>query len=163
MLTRRSVSALFMMWPFWAAAKDGGDKGDSANKDDKDDADDKDDDGPSTKKAESRFPQPVRVGALIGRQVLEPTEAQHVLGRVTGLVRSADGKVSMIMTIGGLFGFDTRLIAVPIEAVVLLGQYVAVVDFKPKELDAFPTASLSDATSLNSDDMIRVGLTRPFH
>ena len=106
-----------MMWPLCATAKDGGDKGDKTNKADKDDANDKEDDdvGPSTDKAESRFPQPVRVGALIGRQVLEPTEAQHVLGRVETLVRSADGKVSMIMTIGGLFGFDTRLIAVPIE------------------------------------------------
>ena len=157
MLTRRSLSALFMIWPLWAAAKDGGD---NANKD----ADaDKDDDGPSADKAESRFPQPVRVGALIGRQVLEPTEAQHVLGHVRALVRGADGKVSMIMTTGGLFGFDTRLIAVPIEAVVLLGQYVAIADFKPKELDAFPTASLSGTRPLNSDDMIRVGLTRPFH
>ena len=31
-----------------------------------------------------RFPQPVRVGDLLGREVLRPVESQDILGRVRG-------------------------------------------------------------------------------
>ena len=37
-----------------------------------------------TESAAMRFPQPVRVGDLIGREVLRPVESQDVLGRVRG-------------------------------------------------------------------------------
>ena len=117
-------------------------------------------------RAAKRFPQPVRVGDLIGRQVLQPTEAQHVLGRVAAIVRHDDGSMDMIVRFGGTLGIGTRLIAVPIEAVALLGEYVAIVDFTPDQLQGFPTApdASADATkALPPDNIIRVGLAKPFH
>jgi hypothetical protein len=118
---------------------------------------------PYTGEAAQRFPQPVRVGDLIGRQVLEPDEAQRVLGRVAAIVRHEDGSISMLMRVGGLLGFDTRLIDVPIGAVVLLGEYVSVEDISPEQLAAFPTATQTGLARLPPDSVIRVGLTGPFH
>ena len=47
--------------------------------------------------AARRFPQPVRVGDLIHRQVLRPVERQTVLGRVDGVARRADGAVLVVV------------------------------------------------------------------
>jgi hypothetical protein len=113
-------------------------------------------------RAAKRFPQPVRVGDLIGRQVLEPTEAQHVLGRVASVVRHDDGRMEMIVRFGGMLGIGTRLIAVPIEAVALLGEYVTIIDFTPEQLQGFPTTH-ETAPPLSPDNIIRVGLAKPFH
>jgi hypothetical protein len=118
---------------------------------------------PYTGEAALRFPQAVRVGDLIGRQVLEPTEDQHVLGRVDAIVRHPDGAISMLMRFGGVLGLFTRLIDVPISAVVLLGEYVSVEDFTPEQLAAFPAATEAGLTPLPPDTVIRVGLTGPFH
>ncbi len=115
-----------------------------------------------SERAARRFPQPVRVGELIGRQVLEPIEAQHVLGYVEAIVRRPDGSENMIVRFGGVLGFGTRLIAVPVEAVALLGEYVAIIDFTPEQLNGFPNAGQADP-ALPPDDVIRVGLAKPFH
>jgi hypothetical protein len=48
-----------------------------------------------------RFPQPVRVGDLIDREVLRPVESQDVLGRVRRLVRDRDGQVMVVVDFGG--------------------------------------------------------------
>lgn len=113
-------------------------------------------------RAAKRFPQPVRVGDLIGRQVLEPTEAQHVLGRVAAIVRRPDGSMIMIVRFGGVLGIGTRPIAVPVEAIALLGEYVAIIDFTPEQLSGFPTA-VEAGPPLAPNDVIRVGLAKPFH
>jgi len=71
--------------------------------------------------AAMRFPQPVRVGDLIGRQVLRPVESQDVLGRVRLVVRDKNGQIMVVIDFGGFLGFATRPIAVPVDATVLLG------------------------------------------
>jgi hypothetical protein len=110
-----------------------------------------------------RFPQPVRVGDLIGRDVLKPVEAQPVLGHVMAIVRRADGGLDVIIRFGGVLGFGSRPIAVPVEAVALLGEFVAVMDFTPEQLETFPTVGGSGPAPLGPDEVIRVGLVKPFH
>jgi hypothetical protein len=114
-------------------------------------------------RAAQRYPQPVRVGDLIGRDVLKPTEAQHILGHVDAVVRRADGGIDMVLSFGGLFGLGSRPIAVPIEAMALLGEYVSILDFTPAQLKAFPTDDGAGETALPANDTIRVGLVGPFH
>lgn len=116
-----------------------------------------------TDKSARRYPQPVRVGDLIGRQVLEPVPAQHVLGRVASVDQNARGGVDIVVRFGGFLGFGTRLIAVPVEAVALLGEHLAVLDFTPEQLREFPTADEAAERALAPDRSIRVGLTKPFH
>ena len=118
-----------------------------------------------------RFPQPVRVGDLICREVLRPVESQDVLGRVSRLVRDRDGRIMVVVDFGGFLGvgsrkivvFGTRAIAVPVDAMVLLGQDMEIVAFTPEQLRQFPTFSPSGTTDVANDTIIKVGLAKPSH
>ena len=113
--------------------------------------------------ASKRFPQPVRVGDLLTRTVLQPLESQPTLGRVAGVVKQADGTIDMVVNYDVLLGVFTRPIAVPVDGMALLGQYVEIVDFTPKQLDQFKTFDAAGTTSLPPDSIIKVGLARPSH
>ncbi len=113
--------------------------------------------------ASRRFPQPVVVATLLHRAVIEPVESQNSLGRVRSVVRRPDGQVELVMSYGGFLGFFSRPIAVPIDAVTLLGQVVEVMDFTPAQLGRFPTFAAADATPLPPGDIIKVGLAKPPH
>jgi hypothetical protein len=113
--------------------------------------------------AAMRYPQPVRVGDLLGREVLRPIESQDVLGRVRRLVRVGNGQIMVVVDFGGFLGFGTRPIAVPVDAMVLLGQDMEIVAFTPKQLRQFPTFSPSGATDIADDTIIKVGLAKPSH
>jgi hypothetical protein len=110
-----------------------------------------------------RFPQAVRVGDLLGRQVLRPVESQDVLGRVRGLVRDRDGRIMVVVDFGGFLGFGARPIAVPVDAMVLLGQDMEIVAFTPEQLRQFPTFSPSGTTDVADDAIIKLGLAKPSH
>jgi hypothetical protein len=110
-----------------------------------------------------RFPQPVRVGDLIGRPVLRPVESQDVLGRVRRIVRDREGQVMVVIDLGGFLGFGGRPVAVPADAMVLLGQDVEVVAFTPRQLRRFPTFSPSGTADVADDAVIKMGLAKPSH
>jgi len=116
-----------------------------------------------SERAARRFPQPVRVGDLIGRQVLRPVEQQDVLGRVARVVRRVDGAVLIVVSVGGVLGLGTRPVGVPVEATALLGEHLALLDLTPDQLRARPTFDAAGTTVISADQMIGVGLTRPFH
>ena len=118
---------------------------------------------PLAARAAARFPQPVRVGDLLGKEVLRPVEAQDVLGRVAAITRRPDGAVLIVVRLGGVLGLGARPVAVPVEATALLGPYLAVMDLSPEQLRALPTYDGAGAQMLPGDETIRVGLTRPFH
>ena len=113
--------------------------------------------------AAMRFPQAVRVGDLLHRDVLQPVESQDVLGRVRQVVRDSEGTIRVVIDFGGFLGFWTRPIAVPVDAMVLLGQDMEVVAFTPQQLQEFPTFTPSGSSSLPDDTVIRVGLAKPSH
>src|SRR5262249_12111264 len=54
-------------------------------------------------KMRRRFPQPVRIGALIGTRVLDYDDV--TVGWVRQVVRMPTGKLSLIVDFGGWFGF----------------------------------------------------------
>ena len=110
-----------------------------------------------------RFPQPVRVGDLIGREVLRPVESQDVLGRVRRVVRDQKGQIMVVVDFGGILGFGRRPIAVPVNAMALLGQDIEIVAFTPQQLQQFPTFSPSGTTAVANDAIIKVGLAKPSH
>jgi hypothetical protein len=110
-----------------------------------------------------RFPQPVRVGDLINRTVVRPLESRPVLGRVTDVIRAGNQRQQIVMRYGGLFGFGGRYIAVPIEAMALLGYELEVLDYTPRQLNAFPTFTATGTERLATNDVIRMGLARPSH
>ncbi len=113
--------------------------------------------------AAKRFPQPVRVGDLRDRWVLEPVESQPTLGRVHDVVKEADGTIAVIIDYGGFLGFHSRQIAVPVNAMVLLGHAMEVVDYDTEQLKKFPTFNPVGTKPLPPGAIIRVGLARPSH
>ena len=122
----------------------------------------------ATQQAAHRFPQPVRVGDLIHRQVLRPVEWQTVLGRVDGVARRADGAVLVVVDAQdagwrGTLGLGVRPVAVPSDALALLGEHLALMDLTPEQLRALPTFDPAGTAPVPPDDVIRMGLVRPFH
>ena len=113
--------------------------------------------------AARRFPQSVRAGDLLNRQVLRPIESQPTLGWVRDVVRRADGDIDIVVDYRGAFGLSARPIAVPVDAMVLLGEYMEIVDFNPDQLRQFQTFDAAGTTRLPPDTIIRVGLARPSH
>lgn len=84
-----------------------------------------------------RFPQPVRVGFLVGLPVID--ERSATVGRVREVVRTPEGKLRLVMPYGGLFGIGGRMVALPVEAVAMLGAQVAAVDMPRAALELAPT------------------------
>ena len=113
--------------------------------------------------AAMRFPQPVRVGDLLGRDVIQPVESQNYLGTVLQIVRNPDGTLAAVINLGGFLGFGSRPVFVPVDALVLLGQVVEVDASTPAQLRQLPTYSPGTAVPLPPDAIIKVGLAKPSH
>jgi hypothetical protein len=118
-------------------------------------------------KMNRRFPQPVRVGDLIGLPVLDWQDS--TIGYIRQVVRTPAGKIQLIVPYGkwlgwagygGPFDWGRRPVAVPIETVAILGRQVAALDMPREEFDGAPTYVASEATQLAPSDMIRIAITR---
>jgi hypothetical protein len=105
-----------------------------------------------------RFPQPVKVGDLIGLPVLDSHD--RTLGYVKSVVRTADGKIKLIMPYGGFLGWGRRAVAVPIEVVAIAGRQIAALDMTRAEFDAAPAWADALSQSLPAGETIRIGLYR---
>jgi hypothetical protein len=110
----------------------------------------------------SRFPQPVRVGDLIGLPVLDDYDV--TIGHVRNVVRTPHGKIQLVVTYGGWltgwFGWGARLVPVPIETVAILGRQLAALDMPPKEFAAARTWSATDGQPIPPNETIRIAITR---
>ena len=107
-------------------------------------------------KMRRRYPQPVKVGDLIGLPVLDDDD--RTLGHVRSVVRTASGKVQLIVPYGGFLGWRQRLVAVPIEVVAIAGRQLAALDMTRAEFDRAPVHDPAQARPLASDDSIRIAL-----
>jgi PRC-barrel domain len=113
---------------------------------------------PMEERTQRRFPQPVRVGDLIGLPVLDDNDS--TIGFVRQVVRTSEGKIKLIVSYSRWFGWFGQPVAVPIEAVIILGRQLASVDMAPSEYAAAPTWQEKDALILQNGETILVGLGR---
>src|SRR5215467_8414002 len=95
-----------------------------------------------------RFPQPARVGDLIGMPVLDLYS--KTLGYVRKLIRTPAGE-------RGWFG---RPVAVPLEALGIEGGHLVSLGMSPSEYAAAPTWRDTEGTPLPDDAIVRVALSR---
>ena len=71
----------------------------------------------------------VRVADLIGLPIVD--DSKVALGRVRGVAKTDDGKIELLLPLGGIFGFGERLVAVPIESAALIDGAIAIADVPP--------------------------------
>ncbi len=105
-----------------------------------------------------RFPQPVRVGDLIGLPVLDLDAS--TLGYVRQVVRAPQGKIELIVLYSRWWGWFGRPVAVPLEMVGIEGRQLVSLDMPPREYAAAPTWRNDDAQPLPADTMIKIALAR---
>jgi hypothetical protein len=109
-------------------------------------------------KMAGRFPQKVKVGDLIGLPVLD--DENSTLGHVQQVVRSPEGKIKLIVSYGRWFGWFGRPVAVPVEAVAILGKEIASVEMPPGEYEKAPTWMGGDDGPLSKSEIIHIALMR---
>jgi len=118
-------------------------------------------------KMNSRFPQPVRVGDLIGLPLLDDQDS--TIGYIREVVRTPSGKIQLIVPYGSWFGwvglggpFDwgRRPVAVPIETVAILGRQVDALDMPREAFDTAPTFGSGNARPIGADETIKIALGR---
>jgi hypothetical protein len=107
---------------------------------------------------QTRFPQPVRVGDLIGRPVLD--DGARTLGTVRKIVRTDANKIEVIVDYDGFLGFGTRPVAVPIEVLGIAGRHLSSLDMPRSEYATAPTWQNANAQTLPDDTTIKVALAR---
>jgi hypothetical protein len=100
-----------------------------------------------------RFPQPARVGDLIGMPVLDLYS--KTLGYVRQVVRNPAGEIQFIVSYSPWWGWFGRLEALGIEG----GQLVSL-DMSSNEYAAAPTWHDTETTPLPDDAIVRVALSR---
>ena len=118
------------------------------------------DDSPAAKMAR-RWPQKVRVDALVGLPVND--DRDRTLGRVEQVVRAPDGSLKLVVAYNrtfAWFGWFTRPVAVPIEVVALYGRQLASLDMQPAAYAVAPTWTAGADQRLAGEEVIRVALTK---
>jgi hypothetical protein len=110
------------------------------------------------KRMQMRFPQPVRVGFLIGLPVLD--DDSSTLGRVREVVRDPDGHIRLIVGYSRWWGWFGRPVAVPLEVVGIMGREIASLDMTPGDYAAAATWVPGADKPIPPDETIRIALAR---
>ncbi len=105
-----------------------------------------------------RFPQKVKVGDLIGLPVEDDDDI--TLGHVQQVVRSPENKIKLIVSYSPWFGWFGRPVAVPIEAVAILGKEIASLEMPPAEYKKAATWVAGTDRPLPESETIRIALAR---
>ena len=118
-------------------------------------------------KMRRRYPQPVRVGFLIGLPVLDDQDS--TIGYIRSVVRTPAGKIQLVVPYGrwfgwvnldGPFAWGRRPVGVPLETVAILGRQVDALDMSREEFDKAPDYAAGKDTPLAADDVIKIALGR---
>jgi hypothetical protein len=105
-----------------------------------------------------RFPQPVRVGHLIGLPVFD--ESDQTFGRIEAVMRTDQDKIRLIVPFGGWFGWGARPVAVPIETVAILGMHVNALEFTRQDFETAVTWAPGSDRPLGENETITIALGR---
>jgi hypothetical protein len=106
-----------------------------------------------------RYPQPIRVGALIGARVSD--NDSRTIGYVRHVIRTPQGKIDVVVDCCGWFGWGARPVAVPIAVLGALGREVDSLDMPRSDYANAPTwhSAAGDIVLLN-DDSVQIALAR---
>lgn len=105
-----------------------------------------------------RYPQPVLVGDLMRYQFTEFD--RRGIGDIQNVVRTASGKIELIVLLNHRFGWSRRPVAIPIELVGIRGIEVVALDINTDMIRALASWSKGADTVLDPKDSIRIALTK---
>jgi hypothetical protein len=105
-----------------------------------------------------RFPQPARVGDLVGMPVLDLNS--KTLGYVQQVVQTSAGEIEFIVGYSRWWGWFGRPVAVPLEVLGIEGGHLVSLDMSASEYDTAPTWHDTGATPLSANATVRVALSR---
>lgn len=116
----------------------------------------------------ARYPQPVRVGHLVGLPVLDSGDS--TIGYVQKVVRTQDGKIQLIVPYrkhlgwareGSVFDWGARRpVAVPIEVVAILALQIDVLEMNRADFENAPTFAQENSKVIAPDETISIALNR---
>jgi hypothetical protein len=118
-------------------------------------------------KMQARFPQPTKVGHLIGLPVLD--ENDSTIGYVQQVVRTPKGKIQLIVPYAKRFGWmrdnvlvrwSRRPVAVPIEVVAILALQINALDMDREAFEKSPVWVTGPSQVLPADETIKIALGR---
>jgi hypothetical protein len=113
---------------------------------------------PPEERMKRRWPQPVKVGFLIGLPVLDYDDS--TIGHVRKVVRTGDGKILLIVAYGRWLTWTKRPVAVPIETVAILGRQINALEMTPEDFEKAPTWKDSAAQDIAGDATIQIAISR---
>lgn len=105
-----------------------------------------------------RFPQPVRVGDLIGLPVIDLRSS--TLGYVREVARTPQGGIELIVSYSPWWGLFGHPVAVPIEAVGIEGRQIVSMDMSPQEYAKAARWVRTSETILPQDATVSIPLSR---
>jgi PRC-barrel domain len=106
----------------------------------------------------ARYPQPVRVGDIIGLPVLD--DNARTLGYVRQVVRTNENKIELIVDYDGFLGWRSRLVAVPLEVVGIAGRHISSLDMPRSQYESASPWHSAGAQDLPADATISIALAR---
>jgi len=98
---------------------------------------------PMDERMARRFPQPVRIGDLIGLPMLD--DSASTLGVVRQVVRTPQGKIALIVSYSRWFGWFGHPVAVPLEVVGIEGRQLVSLDMPRRSGSRWPVIKLHDS------------------
>jgi hypothetical protein len=113
---------------------------------------------PMKERMSRRFPQPVRVGDLIGLPVTDMRSS--TLGYVREVARTPQGDIELIVSYSPWWGWFGHPVAVPIEAVGIEGRQIVSMDMSPREYANAASWARTDETILPEDVTVSIPLSR---
>jgi hypothetical protein len=110
-----------------------------------------------------RYPQPIRVGALIGARLSD--NDSRTIGTIRHVVRTAQGQIDVVVDCCGWFGFGSHAVVVPIAVLGVFGREVASLDWARNAYMNAPAWQSSQwqtsgGVVLADGDTIRIALAR---
>jgi len=109
-----------------------------------------------------RYPQPVKVGFLVGLPMLDGGDS--TLGYVHEVARTPEGKIVLVVPYRAWLGWaptdwGRKTVAVPIETVAIQARQVTAVDFSREDFAAAPPYA-AQGTAIPTDATIRIAVSR---
>ena len=113
---------------------------------------------PMKERMSKRFPQPVRVGDLIGLPVIDLRSS--TIGYVREVARTPEGDIELVVSYSRWWGWFGQPVAVPIEAVGIEGRQIVSMDMSPQEYAKAARWVHTNETILPQDATVSIPLSR---